>query len=397
MPLVIYMFSLCAFALGLTEFLVIGLVSAISVDLHTTIEAIGMTVTSYAIGATIGAPVLTALTSSWPRKSVMIATMLVFSLGSMAATFSTSVNMMLVSRFVAGLAHGLFLAVSANVATQIVEPNKRGSAVSYVFAGLTLALAFGVPIGTYLGSVISWRLSFMSVTVCGVIGLLGLLFLMPKAQSGEAENRGAVATFQALSHIADPILLFAALITILGYTGAFTLYTYIAPLLYDVTGVSVKVASYMMLVYGIFAAIGNILGGKLTDWMGADRAVTIVMLALSVTLASIHLFGSSTIAMCFFVAAMGAISYAAVPAMQARVINIANTYVPGAAAVASGLNIAGFNSGIALGSLLGGVLITSVGIGYLAIVGAAITLFGLIIMLLFPLTKRRFVAGKGHL
>ncbi|QOI57991.1 MFS transporter [Rouxiella badensis] len=387
MPIVIYIFSLCAFALGLTEFLVIGLVSAISKDLHSSIEAVGMTVTSYAIGATIGAPFLTALTSNWSRKTVMLSTMLVFSVGSLAATLSTNVHMMLISRFVAGLAHGLFLAVAASVATQIVAPEKRGTAVSYVFAGLTLALAFGVPIGTYLGSVISWRLSFMSVTICGIVGLIGLIFFMPNTKTHSIED--TTHPFKALTQIFNPVLLFGALITVLGYTGAFTLYTYISPLLLDITKVSIQTASSMMLIYGICAAVGNILGGKLSDKLGVDKAVAWIMFLLTLSLVGINFYGMNTIIMCILIGAMGAISYAAVPAMQARVISIAHTYVPRAVPVASGLNIAGFNSGIALGSLLGGFIITSVGVRYLAIGGASISFIGLSILIFSTLSKRQ--------
>lgn len=386
MPFVIYIFSLCAFALGLTEFLVIGLVSAISKDLNSSIEAVGMTVTAYAVGATIGAPFLTAITSNWQRKTVMIVTMSIFSLGSLAATLSTSVNMMLISRFVAGLAHGLFLAVAATVATQIVQPEKRGAAVAYVFAGLTLALAFGVPIGTYLGSILSWQLSFMSVTVCGLIGLLGLIFLMPKTSA--LQDEVSADPFKALMHIFNPILLLGALITVLGYTGAFTLYTYIAPLLFDITKVSIQTASYMMLIYGVCAAIGNILGGKLSDKLGVDKAVIWIMLSLTIALICINFYGSSMIVMCVLIGAMGAISYAAVPAMQSRIISIAHTYVPSAVPVASGLNIAGFNSGIALGSLLGGLLISTLGIQYLALGGAIISFIGLVIIFFLSLSKK---------
>lgn len=380
MPIVIYIFSLCAFALGLTEFLVIGLVSAISNDLGSPIESVGTTVTAYAIGATIGAPFLTALTTNWPRKTVMVVTMLVFSLGSLAATLSSSVHAMLISRFIAGLAHGVFLAVAASVATQIVADEKKGSAVAYVFAGLTLALAFGVPIGTYLGSIISWRMSFLSVTVCGFIGLLGILFLMPKIE--QENNLSSQHAIKSVLHIFNPILLFGALITVLGYAGAFTLYTYITPLLEHITKANIKTISYFMIIYGVFAALGNIIGGKLTDRLGVNYMVALIMALFTVDLFFISIYGDSLYLMVVLIALLGAVSYAAVPAMQARVISLANLYVPNAVPVASGLNIAGFNSGIALGSLFGGAIVSTIGIEYLAIIGALITLVGLLIMMI---------------
>lgn len=380
MPIVIYIFSLCAFALGLTEFLVIGLVSAISSDLGATIELVGTTVTAYAIGATIGAPFLTALTTTWPRKTVMIVTMSVFSLGSLAATLSGSVQVMFISRFIAGLAHGVFLAVAASVATQLVSDDKKGSAVAYVFAGLTLALAFGVPIGTYLGSIISWRMSFLSVTVCGLVGLLGIVLVMPKVDQGGAIDTQHV--FKPVLQIFNPTLLLGALITVLGYAGAFTLYTYIAPLLAMITQVDIKITSYLMITYGVFAALGNVLGGKLTDKIGVNYTVALIMGLFTIDLFLISIYGNSLYIMSVLIAVLGAISYAAVPAMQARVISLAELYVTNAVPVASGLNIAGFNSGIALGSLLGGGIISTFGIEYLAIIGAIITLVGLLLMLI---------------
>ncbi|MEQ1977336.1 MFS transporter [Xenorhabdus sp. SGI240] len=382
MPFVIYIFSLCAFALGLTEFLVIGLVSAISDDFQASVDIVGLTVTAYAVGATIGAPFLTAITTKWSRKSVMLTTMIIFSLGSLAATLSNNVETMIVSRFVAGLAHGLFLAVSASVATELVPPKKSGAAVACVFSGLTLALAIGVPIGTYLGSVISWKLSFSLVTIFGLVGLIGLIFWMP-ANTGNKSNIAA-HPIKSLSYIFNPILLLGAFVTVLGYTGAFTLYTYISPFLYQVTKVSIQTASYMMLLYGIFAAIGNIIGGKVTDALGAERSVMIILFLLSFDLILMYFFGHSLVVMGILIAIIGAISYAAVPAMQARVISIAKYYVPEAVPIASGLNIAGFNSGIALGSIVGGILISHVSINYLTLGGVMICLAGVCAMMFTP-------------
>lgn len=378
MPLVIYIFSICAFALGLTEFLVIGLVSAISVDLHSSIESVGLTVTFYALGATIGAPFLTAITTNWNRKTVMIVTMTIFTIGSLGATLSTTVLFMMFSRFISGLAHGVFLAVAASVATQLVNVKQRGSAVALVFAGLTLALAFGVPIGTYLGSIISWRMSFFSVIVFGFIGLLGIIFFMPYNKI-DTDSK-SINPLKTVGYIFNPILLLGTAVTILGYSGAFTLYTYVSPILLTVTMADVTTASYIMLIYGLFAAVGNFIGGKITDRIGVDYAVGIIMILFTITLLCIYVFSTSLLLMSIMIACLGLISYAAVPAMQSRVISLANTFIPEAAAVASGLNIAGFNSGIAIGSSLGALIIKYFGINYLAPGGAMLTLIGFLMM-----------------
>lgn len=163
MPFVIYVFALCAFALGFTEFVTIGLVSTISADLHTTVSQVGMAVTAYALGAVIGAPVLTALATRWPRKRLLLVAMAMFTLGNAVVSVSDALMPMLVARFASGLGHGVFLAVASSVATQLAGQHRAGAAVAVVFGGLTLALAIGVPVGTYLGSLLSWQVIFMGV------------------------------------------------------------------------------------------------------------------------------------------------------------------------------------------------------------------------------------------
>ena len=157
MPLIVYIFTLSAFALGLAEFVPIGLTDVMAQSLNVSIEQAAGAVTSYALGATFAAPVLTALTAGWSRKRAMLMTVLVFSIGSLVAAIATNLSTLLVARFVAGMGHGLFLALASSTAARLVGPKKAGSAVAVVFGGFTIAMAVGVPISTYLGGVISWR------------------------------------------------------------------------------------------------------------------------------------------------------------------------------------------------------------------------------------------------
>lgn len=374
MPVAVYAFALSAFALGFTEFVTIGLVSSIAADLGVSVDHVGHAVAVYAFGATIGAPVLTALASSWSRKTLLLTAMGVFTIGNAAVGLSDNLSMMLIARFISGLGHGVFLAVASSAATRLVAPERAGSAVATVFAGLTLALAFGVPIGTFLGSYLSWQTVFMAVAVCGGVGFAGLAILMPNLKDGGAP-RDALLSLGALINIR---LLGAALVTVLAYTGSFALFSYISPLLIDVTKMSPDRVGLMMLVYGVAAAIGNIVGGRMTDGLGADRAVLVILIALALTLGCIWSLSSSWVAMAVLVACLGAVTYAAVPAMQARVIGIAEHHAPRALAAAAGLNIAGFNSGIALGALLGGWIIAHVGLTLVAAIGSLAALLGII-------------------
>jgi MFS transporter, DHA1 family, inner membrane transport protein len=373
-PPVIYVFAISAFALGFTEFVTIGLVSDIAADLKATVGDVGVAVAAYAIGAAIGAPILTALAASWSCKHLLIAAMILFTLGNFLVGLSDNLPCLLAARFGAGLGHGVFLAVASSAATLLVASERAGSAVAVVFGGLTLALAFGVPLGTWLGGVWSWQSIFMGVAACGAIGVIGLLTLMPDAQDGGV----ARDAFHNLMALLDRRLLGAALVTVLAYTGSFCLFSYISPLLIRVTGVDAARVSAMMLFYGVAAAIGNVAGGRMTDGLGPDHAVTIAVGALAAVLAAMWFASGSAPAMAVLIAALGALTYAAVPAMQARVIGIAERHAPKALAAASGLNIAGFNAGIALGALLGGEVASAFGLSATPLFGAGASVIGLI-------------------
>lgn len=377
-PFVIYVFALCAFALGFTEFVTIGLVSNISEDLHTSVSQVGTAVTAYALGAVIGAPGLTALATRWPRKRLLLVAMALFTLGNAIVSLSDSLTPMLVARFASGLGHGVFLAVASSVATQLVGRDRAGAAVAVVFGGLTLALALGVPLGTYLGSIFNWPVIFMAVAVSGAIGFLGLLVLMPTDHNDASAQANALDGLKAMF---NPRLLAGAGITVLAYAGSFALYTYISPILLHVTQVHESTGSLLMLGYGVMAAIGNVWGGRLTDRKGADYAVMVILVGLAVVLLAIGASAVSVILMAILIGLLGALTYAAVPALQARVIGLSHEHAPLAPAVAAGLNIAGFNGGIALGSILGGIALEITGLVSTAWVGACVVILGIIWML----------------
>lgn len=384
MPVVIYVFALCAFALGFTEFVTIGLVSTIATDLHASVSHVGMAVTAYALGAVIGAPGLTALASRWPRKGLMLVAMALFTLGNGVVSLAHGLLPLLMARFASGLGHGVFLAVASSVATQLVGRHRAGAAVAWVFGGLTLALALGVPLGTYLGSVWRWQVIFVAVAASGTMGFLGLLVLMPTYREDVALQATAMAGLKALF---NPHLLAGASVTVLAYAGSFALYTYISPLLVQVTHADERTRSLLMLGYGVMAAIGNLWGGRLTDRKGADHAVVQVMIGLALVLCGMGPGAPSLPAMALLIGLLGAFTYAAVPALQARVIGLAHTHAPQAPAVAAGLNIAGFNGGIALGALLGGESLEAWGLTGTAWVGAALVGLGLVWMTVLTLSR----------
>ncbi|AFQ47777.1 MFS transporter [Burkholderia cepacia] len=387
MPVVVYIFTLSAFALGLAEFVPIGLTDVVAHNLGVGIEQAGSSVTLYALGATFAAPILSALTAGWSRKKTMLMTLMVFTAGSLVAAIATSLPMLLAARFVAGMGHGLFLAVASSTAARLVGQKKAGSAVATVFGGFTIAMAIGVPLSTYLGGVISWRPVFGAIAAFGALGFLGLLAGM-KAPPRSQEHDAANSVGAALKTMFHPALLFAALVTVLGYAGSFTAYTYIAPLLMDVTHVTSSTVGTFMLAYGVLAAFGNVLGGKITDRLGVNSAGLIVISGIAIVALAMWAFSTFAPAMGALVALLGMFTFASVPALQARLIGVAEQHAPHAHGVAAGLNIAGFNSGIALGSIVGGLTIHTVGIAYTGISGAVVSGLGLVLLLILMTRDR---------
>ncbi|CDG22372.1 Major facilitator superfamily [Xenorhabdus poinarii G6] len=379
MPLVIYMFTICSFAIGFTEFVTIGLVSAIADDLHLNITSVGLSVTAYALGVVIGAPILTALANKWNRKKLLITAMSTFIIANLIAGMSYNLTMLLFGRLLSGLAHGVFIAVAAGVATRLVPENKSGAAISLVFGGATVAMAFGVPLGTWMGSVFHWQIIFLMLSIFGFIGTIGLLKLMPHEGNKSDKEPGGIS--KNLAVILNPRLLGAALIPMVSYTGSFTLYTYISPVLRDMTHLEVTMASLLLFTFGIGAAIGNYVGGVLTDKLGNDKASLTMLIGIGVTLL-LTWFGSSDVIMIsILITLLGLTTFGAISPLQSRIIDLAKKHSPDSVDTASGMNIAAFNAGVVCGSLLGGVAINTIGLTSLSWVGSVITVIAIAILL----------------
>ncbi|MBS7586112.1 MFS transporter [Ancylobacter defluvii] len=378
MPPVIYIFSLCTFAVGFTEFITIGLVSAMADDLQVDVTRIELTVTTYAAGVVIGAPVLTALAARWSRKRLIFAAMLVFTAGNVIAGLSGSLTPLLFARLLSGLAHGVFFAVASSVATRLVAPERAGAALALVFGGVTVAMSLGVPVGTWLGTILHWQVIFLVIAACDLIGSLGIEVLMP-AGSGEAATKGA--GLRDLGVFFDRRLLAGASSPMLSYTGSFALYTFVSPFLLQVTNVSVGTASLTLLAYGLGAAVGNVMGGRLTDRQGMDRASIILLTGILLSFVLIAFALNQPAAMIGLVALLGLTIYGAIPPLQSRILMLAERHQPQAMDVASGMNIAAFNAGVVVGSGIGGAAISAWGLPSLAPVGPAIAVVAFIALL----------------
>ena len=380
MPIIIYIFTITAFALGLAEFVPIGITDVMASGLGVSVEQTGSIVAAYALGATFAAPVLTALTNGWSRKKAMLVTTIIFTLGSLATAFASSLTLMIIARFVAGMGHGLFLAVASSTAAKLAGSARAGSAVAIVFGGFTIAMAIGVPLSTYLGGVIDWRLVLGFIALFGAVGFVGLLVGMKDPL--HADQNTTFNAKQEILTIFNPKLISSALVTVFAYAGSFAAYTYIASMLIDVTKVSPSSVPMYTLLYGVFAAIGNVLGGKVTDSLGTNKANVVIVSGIILTAFGMWLFIGSPIMMAIMVSLLGLFTFGAVPALQARLIKVAYKYAPNSHGVAAGLNIAGFNSAIALGSILGGMTISHIGLSFTGITGAVLSVIGLLILVI---------------
>ncbi|WP_438858359.1 MFS transporter [Achromobacter spanius] len=389
MPIAVYLFSVCTFAFGLSEFVVAGLVSAMADGLHAKIEAVGTAIAAYAFGAAIGAPLLTALVAQWRDRRTLAWAMGVLAVGSVLMSLSGTLPMLLGLRFAVGLAHGVFMAVASDAATRLVDEARAGRAVAVVWIGLTLALALGVPLGTFLGSVWSWRAVFLAIGALAVLGLAGLLWCMPRdagAATAAQDRPGAMAALRAIAH---PQMLMTAGVGALVSVATFCFFTFISPYLLQVTGVGVQRLSTAMLLFGLFSIGGNLLGGYLVDKMDPDRAALLALTGLFATLLGLYQFRASGWAVLALAGVLGLVFFCIVTVLTLRLLKLAQRHVPAATAVAAGLNIASFNLGTAVGGGLGSLTIAWLGLSALPLVGAAAALAAMGALCLQSLRLRR--------
>jgi len=382
MPLALLALTAGAFGIGTTEFVIMGLLQQVAADLRVSITAAGLLISGYALGVAVGAPVLTLATRRLPRRTVLIALMGVFTAGNIACAVAPDYATLMAARMLTSLAHGTFFGVGAVVAAGLVPPERRASAIALMFTGLTAATLLGVPAGAWIGLQWGWRATFWAVAVVGVVALAVLMRFVPRQVQAEAPATLA----EELSVLARPQVWLSLAITILGFGGVFAFYTYVQPVLTQVTGLSVAAVSPLLLVFGGGLAVGNILGGRLAD-RAPMPAVIGTLLALAVVLALAPLAMPHRVTAAVFLAALGVAAFATAAPLQARMLEQA----AGAGQnLASSLNIAAFNLGNALGAWVGGAVIDhGPGLQGLGPAAAGLTLAGLALALVSRAMQRR--------
>lgn len=369
MPIGLIALALGGFGIGLTEFVIMGLLPEVAADFGVSEAAAGWLISGYALAVVVGAIALTAAVTRLPKKPVLLALMVLFIAGNLVSALAGSYDVMLAGRIIAALSHGAFFGIGSVLAASMVPKDKRAGAIAIMFTGLTAANVLGVPFGTLLGQQFGWRSTFWAITVIGVIAFIGILALVPKPKHDDAPG-SLLAELRAFR--SGQVWLSIA-VTVLGYGGMFGAFTYIAYTLTEVSGFASTTVPWLLILFGVGLLVGNIVGGKAAD-RNLDRTLIVVIAALTVVLVAFAATAKSPIATIIALVLMGGFGFATVPGLQMRVMR----YASAAPTLASGANIAAFNLGNALGAWLGGVTITA-GLGYTSPIwaGAAITLLGL--------------------
>ncbi|KWZ31929.1 MFS transporter [Burkholderia anthina] len=370
MPLALLALTISAFAIGTTEFVIVGLIPTIGADLGVSLPSAGLLVSLYALAVAIGAPLLTALTGRVPRKALLAGLMALFTVGNLVAWQAPGYESLIVARVLTGLAHGVFFSVGSIIATTLVPKEKAASAIATMFSGMTVAFVAGIPLGTFIGQHFGWRATFLIVALFGLLAFVGAVAFVPRA----LPQTPPAPLARQLRVLAQPRLLLVYAMTAVGYGGSLIAFTYMAPLLEQIAGFTPSQVSLVLVGYGVSVAVGNVWGGKLADAVGPVKALKRIFLLLAIVLLAltftIHVKWLAVLTML----AWGAVAFGNVPGLQVYVVKQARHFAPDAADVASGFNIAAFNLGVAGGSSLGGLIVANVGLGHTPWIAAVVTL-----------------------
>lgn len=381
MPIALFALALGGFGIGLTEFVIMGLLPEVARDFAVSEATAGYLISGYALSVAVGAVLITAAVTRLDRKKVLLGLMVLFIAGNLVSAVAATYPLMLAGRIIAALCHGAFFGIGAVVAAGLVAPTRRAGAIALMFAGLTSANVLGVPFGTLLGQNLGWRSTFWAITAIGVVAFAGIALLVPSTPGSSAAGslRSEVRAFRR------PQVWLSIAVTVLGYGGMFGGFTYIAFTLTEVSGFAASTVPWLLVVFGAGLFVGNFAGGR-----AADRNLPLTLTVLLVGLAAVLVVFAITagnqaaVIACLFL--MGSFGFAAVPGLQMRILH----YASEAPTLASGANIAAFNVGNALGAWVGGLGIAA-GLGFTSPLwaGAAVTVAGLLVLLGATAAERR--------
>lgn len=376
MPIAILALAIAAFAIGSTEFTIIGLLPEVADDLEVSIPTAGLLVSGYALGVVIGAPLMTAAGTRFPRHRMLLALMAVFTVGNVLSAVAPSYPLLLLSRVLSALPHGAFFGVAAVVAGQLVPPRQRHKAVASMFTGLALSNVIGVPLGTLLGQQLGWRASFWVIALLGLVSLAAIVRLIPPMAPGQS-LRSEVAAFRR------PRVWLALTVIVFGFGGLFTIVGYIKPLMTEEAGLSTNAVLPVLAVLGLGMAVGTRLVDRVSQGRDLTRVVPVLLVGMVGVLLLFVVGASTPVVAIALVFLLGTVSFTAATPMQAMTMDVAAE----APTLTSAAAQAAFNLGNALGPALGGLAIDAdLGYASLGWVGAALGAIGVALALLFART-----------
>jgi DHA1 family inner membrane transport protein len=376
MPIAIYALAIGGFGIGLTEFVIMGLLPEVAAEYGVSETAAGYLISGYALSVAVGAIVLTAALTRVGRKQALLGLMVLFIIGNLVSAVAPDYTTMMAGRIIAALCHGAFFGIGAVVAAQLVAPTRRAAAISLMFTGLTVANVLGVPLGTLLGQAAGWRATFWAITAIGMIALVGIAVLVP-ARTGADRDQAPGGLGREFGAFRSPQVWLSIVITILGFGGMFGGFTYIAYTLTEVSGFASSAVPWLLILFGVGLFVGNILGGRFAD-RNLGLTLIVLLLVLTGVLALFALTAGNQLMTIVSLLLMGGFGFATVPGLQMRVMAHADS----APTLASGANIAAFNIGNALGAWIGGLTIAA-GLGYTSALwaGSVVTVVGLLVLL----------------
>lgn len=379
MPLALFALAAGGFGIGLTEFVIAGLLPEVAADFAVSEAAAGWLISGYALSVAVGGVFLTMATARMRPKRVLLGLMVLFVVGNLVSALAHTYGLLMTGRVVAALCHGAFFGIGAVVAAGLVAPDRRAGAVATMFAGLTVANVLGVPFGTFLGQAYGWRSTFWAITAIGVLALVAIAALVPAAG---AEDRQPTSLRTEVRAFASGQVWLSLAVTVLGFGGMFGAFTYIAYTLTGVSGFALSWVPWLLVLFGVGLFVGNLAGGRAAD-RDVDRTLVVVLAGLTAVMVAFALLASSPVATVVLLVLMGGFGFATVPGLQMRIMRFAGQ----APTLASGANIAAFNVGNALGAWVGGMTIAA-GLGYTSPIwaGAGITVLGLLVLL--PAARR---------
>ncbi|SFD84087.1 MFS transporter, DHA1 family, arabinose polymer transporter [Actinopolyspora alba] len=368
MPLALLALMISAFGIGTTEFVITGLLPQVAGDLSVSVPTAGLLISGYALGVVIGGPVVTAAGTRVPRKAMLLILMLLFIAGNVLAAVAPSYWVLMLGRIFAAVCHGAFFGIASVVAADLVAPERKARAISLVFTGLTVANVVGAPFGTFIGQSLGWRSTFWMITGIGLFSLLGIVGLVPKQPRPEdASLKRELAVF------ARPQVWLALGTAAMSIGALFASFSYVAPLLTEVTGFASNMLTPLLVLFGVGLVAGNLLGGRYADRAQLPTLYVCLSLLLVVLVAFTFTSGYKIPAALTLVF-LGGAGFSTVPGFMTRVIDKAE----GAPTLASAAGASGANLGISLGAYFGGLTIDA-GFGYTSPtwVGAAMAALGL--------------------